>query len=204
MAITLERPKATNLFRIQLPGRASAGDIAYVGLGSMGSLWNDILDAGGDWLRNKLESSGISGQDIVEVQNQVGATMNSLADQYYVIRDSGQLTVALVSQFQQAFQTVINSFCNHARSIGSSRALNGCTTIQFYGGKWIADREAEKMNLANTGHVGNVQNTVIDPVTGLPINFTNPPGAVSTITQYMPLVLGAVFVFAMFKSSKSW
>lgn len=175
------------------------------GLGGLGSLWDDILQAGGNWLDNKLQQSGISGTDIVAIQNQVGATMDSIASQYYQLRDTHQVTAQIISNFQQAFQTLINSFCAKANAIGTTRARDGCATIQYWGGRWITDRETEKQQLSSGGTVvGGC--TTVDPVTGQCLVFSNlpPGGAVGTITSYLPVVLGAAFVYIMAKSSKKW
>lgn len=177
----------------------------YSTLAGLGSLWDDILQAGGNWLDNKLQESGISGVDIVSIQNQVGQTMDQISSQYYQLRDSHQVTAQIITNFQQAFQTLINSFCAKAQAIGTTRALDGCRTIQYWGGRWITDRDAEKAQLATGGGVvGGC--TVTDPVTGACVVFTDPPvvGSMGTITSYLPLVLGAAFVFIMAKSSKKW
>lgn len=213
MAIPLDRTKrVVEPFRLALNTmRRSSVDFrpyssrsGLHGMGSLGSLWGDILDLGEQWLTNRLNSAGIAGTDIVSIQNQTGAAMDELSAQYYPLRDAGQVTAVIITQFQQAMQTLVNSFCNRARQIGTSRAMAGCSTIQYWGGKWIQDREAEKASLGTTGSPGSVQ-TVIDPVTGLPISFQTPPtGVLPMMTSYMPLVLGAVFIFAMLKSSKKW
>ncbi len=174
------------------------------GMSGLSGIWNDILQLGDTWLSNRLQSAGIAGADIVGIQNQVGAAMDELSAQYYPMRDSGQVTASIISQFQQAMQTLVNSFCNRARQIGTSRALAGCSTIQYWGGKWIADREIEKASLTSTGVPGTT-NTVIDPVTGLPVHFQTPPSSIpGTITSYMPIILGGVFIYVLMKSSKKW
>lgn len=175
------------------------------GMSGLSGIFDDILQAGTTWLDNKLSSSGISGTDIVTIQNQVGAAMDQLSAEYVQLRDASTLTVAIISQFQQAMQTLINSFCTRCRQINTSRALAGCATIQYWGGKWIQDREAEKARLTTTGLPG-VNQSIIDPVTGLPLSFNNVPTTGTTVitSTYLPLILGAVFVFAMMKSSKRW
>lgn len=222
MAIPMDRTKrAIEPFRLALMtarqgevswhpySRPSLSGLHGLALHGLGDVWSNLGDAiiqqGGNWLDNKLQSMSIGGNDIIGIQNQVGLAMDELSAQYYPLRDSGTVTVAIIGQFQQAFQILIDSFCTYCRRIGTTRALAGCETITYWGEKWIADREAEKA-LAGGGGTGGGPGCVINPVTGQCITFTNPPvpGTMSTIGSYMPILLGAVFIFAMFKSSKKW
>jgi len=116
----------------------------------------------------------VGGTDTIAIQNAVGATMDQISAQYYPLRDSGSVTIAQITQFQNAFRTLINSFCAKMQAIGTSRALEGCSTIQYWGNKWIQDREAEKAAIAG-GQTPGTGCTVTDPVTGQCISFTNPP-----------------------------
>lgn len=166
-------------------------------------IFEDILNAGQDWLQNRLESSGIGGTtDVVVVQNQVSQAMDALSAQYYPIRDSGGATPTLITQYQQQMRSIIDGFCAWCNRIGTSRAFDACHTIQYWGGKWIQDREAEKPGA--TGGGGQVP--VIDPITGAITYHTGPstiPGF-STIQNYLPMILGGVFLFAVLKGSKRW
>lgn len=184
--------------------------IGLRGLSGLAGLWDDILalgeQAGQNWLDRQLAEQGIT-TDVIAIQNAVGAAMDQLSAQYYPLRDSGQVTQAIITRFQQAMQTLINSFCAKMRTIPAplnARALAGCETIKYWGGRWIADLEVEKAALAG-GQPVSGGCTVTDPVTGQCISFTNPPSGIpSSVTSYMPLVLGAAFLFVMFKSSKKW
>lgn len=206
LALMTARHGEVNYHPYRQPSLSGLHGIGLHGLSGLDGLWDDIVSAGASWLDNKLQSSGIAGTDVVSIQNAVGAAMDQVSAQYYPLRDSGQVTIAIITQFQQAFQTLINSFCAKMRALGTSRALAGCDTITYWGGKWIADREAEKASLS-TGGTGGVGTgcITIDPVTGQCISFTNPPGGIpSSVTSYMPLIMGAAFLFVMFKSSKKW
>jgi hypothetical protein len=168
------------------------------------STTDDILRLGGNWLDDYLKQKlGTStSTDPIAIQNAVGAAMDQISAQYYPLRDANLLSVATITLYQQAFQTLINSFCAKMRTIGTARALAGCTTIQYWGGKWIADRELEKASATGAGGVGTTPPIVIDPSTGQPIVYANTPlltGGLSTISGYLPLLLGGLLIYMMMK-----
>ena len=161
-----------------------------------GNLWDDIVQAGANWLDQKIQASGISGTDPIAIQNAVGAAMDQISAQYYPLRDAHTVTVAQITQFQNAFRTLIDSFCNKMRQIGTTRALNGCTTIQYWGNRWIQDREAEKAAISS-GTLVPTGCITKDPVTGQCIQFTNPPlvsGVTGMSTTTTLLLVGAAIL----------
>lgn len=202
---TFRRGGKVNYNPYLIYGSQARGLSGLHGIGLAGfwtDLFNEGKDLGKDWLENEIQKQGIS-NDIVSIQNQVSATMDQIANEYYPLRDSGQVTIALITHYQTAFQTLINSFCGLAQRMGTSRALAGCETIKYWGGKWIQDREAEKAALGGGGGV-----VPIDPVTGLPIPGWVPPVTSGTWTgglqSALPLLMGAAFIFVLLKSSKRW
>jgi len=179
------------------------------GLKGMSGIFEDIwdygVDRGEDWLQNRLQSEGISGTDIIAMQNSVGSAMNQLANQYYALRNGNNATVALITQYQTAMQSLANSFCGYAQRMGTSRALAGCATIRQVAAAWNADRDKEKLALNQAG-TATPGTTITDPVTGQQIIIgpgTSPVGGFS-IQGILPILLGSIGVWALLKSSKRW
>jgi hypothetical protein len=154
---------------------------------------------GEKYFENKVQSSGISPTDIVQLQNKVGASMDQLAAEYYAIRDAGHATAAVIQQYESAMSSLVNSFCVYCSKLGTVRAHDACQTITYYANLWNADREKEKGGSAVSS------GTVIDPVTGQPVPVFHAPGTlpgVSTLTTYLPVLLGAIGIYAMLKAAR--
>ncbi len=164
----------------------------------LSGMFDDLLQLGEQWLSNKAEAAGVTTTDIIPMQNLTGQAMDQLSAEYVQTRDSNRLTITLITRYQQAMSSLINSFCNYAKTLGTPRALAGCDTISYWGGKWIADRDIEKSRLG--GSTGGV----IDPVTGgiVYIDGGSTPGIVTTANQYLPWILGGIFTYMIYKSVK--
>jgi hypothetical protein len=173
------------------------------GMGAMGfdigEFGGNLLDLGEQWLQNKAEAAGVTTTDIIAMQNLTGQAMDQLSAEYYPLRDAGRVTVAIITKYQQAMSTLINSFCNYAMKLGTPRAIAGCDTISYWGGKWIADRDVEKARLGGS-------TSIVDPVTGAIVTVGGPgyalPPIGTTATTLLPWILGGTFLYMIYKSSK--
>jgi hypothetical protein len=190
---------------VPYPGLIRRGGLGALGVDfDLGGIIDSGIQAGESYVTNKVDdyfaslaqSTG-STTDIVPMQNKVGEQIGLLITAYNSAKTARRLTVASITAYQTALRALLTNFCNYARTLGTSRAQAGCDTLMGYFWPGLAIMDKDRLAVGGA-YVG--QTLYTDPVTGQTYTIDGGGGVGGTATQYLPWIIGGVFLLMSWKN----